>query len=354
MPSSSTYSVIQTNPAQTHQAHDNTHEAWDRNLTPEKFHEREDRLDNCEFARDNLKTYALIRADNPETLDLLSHLEVFIRPALVRFPQNPGQVERVKAASVASVFTPSKYRQNGYAKQLLLGVLDTLRNQGIVVSNLYSDVGPELYSRLGWRVYSPEHLQIEVGQRNIALSDINLKPQPIKNELLGKIVQRDCELLEKEFTSNAQLGHRKPAVLLLPTEPVYHWFWERSNFYATEVESQPKISKLGVYLPGTPYFAIWYPDYLEKSLVVLRIRLPKDDPNAIFEAFMHHAKEEAIAHKLTHVVIWNLDHNVWKGRYDQEPGINWITRTGALSSMAWIPDLSQEVEWYNNEKFCWV
>ncbi|KAK9667540.1 hypothetical protein K7432_017721 [Basidiobolus ranarum] len=173
-------------------------------------------------------------------------------------------------------------------------------------------------------------------------------------DVLTRVVQQDCELLEKEFELDTPLTFENPQVLLLPTEPAYHWFWERSNFHAVEVENKATISRLGAYVPDTPYFVTWYPDYLEKLLVILRIRLPDDEPNAIFEGFMRLAHEEARNNALPQVVIWNLDNKELQQHYGEEKGFAWVTRTRTLSSMAWLPDLNRTVDWYHNEKFCWA
>ena len=60
--------------------------------------------------------------------------------------------EICKIAGVGAVFTPASFRSKGYARQMLESVLDQLRESGCDLVMLFSDIGPEFYARLNFRV----------------------------------------------------------------------------------------------------------------------------------------------------------------------------------------------------------
>lgn len=72
-------------------------------------------------------------------------------------------MHRGKHISVASVYVESLYRGKGYASTMLTLLQQLARKSGnYTFSDLYSDVKPTIYSRLGWKEYPAPSVAVHV------------------------------------------------------------------------------------------------------------------------------------------------------------------------------------------------
>ncbi|KAJ1954086.1 hypothetical protein GGI12_005872, partial [Dipsacomyces acuminosporus] len=140
---------------------ENAYDEWGKGaMSTDDFYARERLLAAQDFAKQGLTVWAAVPASAPDTLELLAHLEAFERPAVVRQPDEQG-VHAVSCFSIGTVFCPRERRGNGHASALLKAIVTELRTRG-ALSNLYSDIGTELYSRYGWRLDSPVTVELPV------------------------------------------------------------------------------------------------------------------------------------------------------------------------------------------------
>jgi len=117
----------------------------------------------------------LVLAD--ELGDIFSSCKIYYHQARV-------DSELFKLAGVGAVFTPAAFRGKGYAQQMLEHILDELRESGYDLVMLFSDIGPEYYTRLDFRLirkYDPVY------------SFLNLPPPPPAVEVYEYLPE---ELLE--------------------------------------------------------------------------------------------------------------------------------------------------------------
>lgn len=81
--------------------------------------------------------------------------------------------ELCRLAGIGAVFTPAAFRSKGYAQQMLEHLLDELGKAGYDLVMLFSDIGPEYYARLDFRLvrkYDPVY----------AFSNLPPKPPPVE------------------------------------------------------------------------------------------------------------------------------------------------------------------------------
>lgn len=86
---------------------------------------------------------------------VLSDRELTLYSSLIvyRFPTEP-----FPSIGIGSLATRPEKRKQGYAAELLRGVLARFEEQGVTRAYLYSDIAPAYYERLGFEPL-PEHLQ---------------------------------------------------------------------------------------------------------------------------------------------------------------------------------------------------
>ncbi|CAG8812888.1 1801_t:CDS:1, partial [Racocetra fulgida] len=83
-----------------------------------------------------------------------------------------GQVQEATGYSIAAVFTPPQYRHKGYGSTMMKLLSDKLRfDFKAEFSFLYSAIGPEFYSRLGWKAYPLKEAIFKVDNNFTTLSE---------------------------------------------------------------------------------------------------------------------------------------------------------------------------------------
>lgn len=96
-----------------------------------------------------------------------------------------GELVQGTCFAIASVFTPNAHRRRGYAAKMLSLLLQELKSRkGAVASTLYSDIGPNYYSKIGWEAHPSVSLVL----------DLNPSIPPVT------LLSPDCKLLDLAST----------------------------------------------------------------------------------------------------------------------------------------------------------
>ncbi|CAK4114068.1 unnamed protein product [Aphanomyces euteiches] len=327
--------LVPSSPAQQLEADKHAHSTWGApQLTLEQFLTRERELSASDFAKETLTSYVLVPESEPDTLDILCYVEIFKRPCLYG-----GKI--VTSYSIGSVYTPAQHRKKGYASLLLQHVDKIIQAQdGSIVSNLYSDIGPTFYAAKGWTVHSSDELVFPL---SLSLpppsTDVYLRPIDSK-EILAQVCRDDLAHMQALSTPST--------VYFVLTPSCVEWFQVRSHFYARTLAGLPHVPKsVGIVAtndqnPLTNYM-LWTHDYKYNILMILRCRVEE----AAFPAFINAAVAEAKQWSLETVCIWNPA--PWMA---QAYAAYLEKRTDSLPSLKIHPE--KEVTWLANEKYCWV
>ncbi|KAJ3088385.1 hypothetical protein HK102_008866 [Quaeritorhiza haematococci] len=392
------------NDDQVLQARRNNYAEWgvSANLTIDRYLEREQHLANRDFAKDGLITWILVPAKDATGFEpgtILSACETYRRPALVTL--GDGQVHKVRCFSVASVFTPAKYRGHGYAGTMMKLLLELLRTQlrvdeGVWASNLYSDIGPVYYNRLGWKVYPAIAASISVkGEQapywtsrtggglapppdNPAHEDV----VPVTVEQLLPIASYDTGEIHKMLETRT-----KPTLVLQPTSEAIDWLFSRGQFYCRQMKLGRDVTACGARLAAntTPSsastsahsplgispsgfgqfdftakelfgsFILWMHDFPENKLVILRFRAA--DSVAV-KALLGAAVREAKEWNLDKVILWDPDMEGVLAPHKDHFVVE--ERKSSLPSLAYFGDRQHqnegafELDWCLKEKYGWV
>jgi hypothetical protein len=73
---------------------------------------------------------------------------------------------RVSGLGVGAVFTPESQRGHGHAAAIVKALEDQARGDGAEVSLLFSEIGPQYYTRLGYTQIPLQTVEVEVGQKD--------------------------------------------------------------------------------------------------------------------------------------------------------------------------------------------
>lgn len=184
-----------------------TYASWGGGLSLEQYLDRERRLWRQAFARRGMRRWILREG----AADLAS-CETYLVPVRVGTQLGVGH-------GVASVFTEERLRGRGLAAELLSRVHDVLRGEGAVCAYLMSEIGPQLYGRLGYVVRPP------LLRRYAAAGPSEAVPAALEwfgaDDVAGLVARRYA----------AAPLHRRQLVLQLTAEQLL-WHVERGWIYA--------------------------------------------------------------------------------------------------------------------------
>ncbi|KAG0337355.1 hypothetical protein BG004_007676 [Podila humilis] len=357
--------LIQTSsPAIIRQTWANNKEEWGKDMDDETYFAREIVLATQEFTRDNkLQVWVLVpKTFNPDNDDkdldlslILSAVETFHRPGIVASKQQG--VRDVASISVASVFTPARYRGHGYGShmmQLLWSQIERMKD--VEFTFLYSDVGPVFYARIGWEPKCSDEMVIPT---EYALSRFESKTQlaleTITDSNLNDLVARDAELLRETLKTRIDAFPENSSVVLAAVTPeptCLRWLLARSQFMAERiVKLEDNITSLGAQIRGTNSFVLWHQHLLKSQLFIVRWNLDLADgvdEADVARALIGAALAEAKKWKLAKVVIWNPERSL-----GDILGLDIVHRSDAIPSIGLTVSLPNQtsVEWVVNEKY---
>ncbi|KAJ3303246.1 hypothetical protein HDV03_004073 [Kappamyces sp. JEL0829] len=158
-----------------------------------------------------------------------------------------GKVMHGSTWAIASVFTPKDKRGRGYATAMLTALLATIKRQeGVLASTLYSDIGPTYYAKLGWALFPSTSLVLHstaarqhlVGNRP-AGSDHPLQTRLISQAELGDLLEGHARAIQTEYESH----QHQDSFCILPSRQAQDWLLARSAFYLEHLVSDSLSGK---------------------------------------------------------------------------------------------------------------
>jgi GNAT superfamily N-acetyltransferase len=252
-----------------------TYSEWGKLLTPEGYAARELRLRAHPWARADMRTWLLC----DEAGDVLASCETFRTDSFLRAPD--GALIPGDSFAIASVFTEERLRGRGYATRLMdLLAAELERQPRAHAALLFSDVGPRIYARSGYR--------------ELPAWDWHLSPAP------GAPGESVDVLLGEKDVVRGLTRMRRPEVpfFFWPTPAQIDWHLERGRIY---------VEHLGCSLPQSCGAAVGESTALwglvgrsaELTVLMLDARSP-GEATALLEA----ARREASRSGLSRVVLW--------------------------------------------------
>ncbi|MDC0710124.1 N-acetyltransferase [Stigmatella sp. ncwal1] len=252
-----------------------TYSAWGPPLTPPGYAAREQRLRAHPWAHAEMRTWLLCK----EAGEVLASCETFRTRSFLR--AEDGTRVAGDSFAIASVFTEERLRGRGYATQLMDLLLPELRlAPEAQAALLFSDVGPSIYRRSGYR---------ELSAWNWALAPEPGEPGDLVDRLLGETE------LDKAL---ARTHPPEQPFLLWPTAAQADWHLERERIYSKEL-GRPRPEACGATIGSST--ALWA--MVGKSGVLVLLWLDartQEDASALLGA----ARRVAYRAGLSRVEVW--------------------------------------------------
>ncbi|KAK7444943.1 hypothetical protein Landi51_08301 [Colletotrichum acutatum] len=180
-----------------------------------------------------MTTWVLVDKNRlPNQRDILCSCETFRKRCLVS-DNSMGNTTEGIVHGIVSVFCPGNFRGRGYAarhmKELATVLRDWQPEDGMVVGSvLYSDVGKEYYTRLGWTpnpvsghlVLPPARMEIPAGSR------------PIFESELESLCLRDQAVMRNDMATPSASRKR---VVILPDLDHMLWHVHKEDFATKQI-----------------------------------------------------------------------------------------------------------------------
>ena len=134
---------------------DLTYPVWHEGLTRRGYAQWNAGQLRTPWARERLQRVALVDADG----DLLATVKRYRFD--VRMNGRDGWM-----CGLGAVFTPPDRRGHGHATTLIEQVLDQAKQDGALVAGLFSEIGPEFYSRLGFLPIPLDEVTVHIARHD--------------------------------------------------------------------------------------------------------------------------------------------------------------------------------------------
>lgn len=307
-------------------------------IKPAKLQVRERELTETSLLSDGgIRFWILYESDSPTPL---CACETFNRKkGLVKAPG--CELREVPVIGVASVFTSAQNRGKGYAGLLMRLLANKIReltgNRGFSV--LYSDVGPIFYAKNGgWETYDADTLVVpsdKVFPRETAVELLTLESA---HEWIGK----DVKALRDEFSGE----EGQTLIQMIPQQSELEWATVRDHHSAQflNLEISEFVGARVFDEKGWGYI-LWFHQWKESSLTVLRLREPRSNPALV--GLIEAALSEARRSKMQKLTIWSPSN-----RLEKVVGIQKTQRKSALPGLLYMGD-ETPVKWRSIEKISW-
>ena len=378
LPSVLSPSLILTHPSHDEQIRTWTHNhpSWGPSYTVQTYIEREQHLLTAPLARDGgisqwiLTDSAVPKAERP----VLSSCETLRKRALVR--HRDGQVHDVWAHGIASVFTYSEFRRQGYANRMLSLLGDMLAKEEAdttgeaTFSVLFSDIGKTYYAALGWMPYESSHLFFPV-KPTTAPAEPSGPVKPIFDADLPSITQHDEHLLRKKLSS-APADPAKTRVAIIPDLDTLQWHLARQTFMSNHLFGKAPTVHGAIYTPpADPNARVWGywacdqsggKEHPEKNTLNFLRFVVEDDSisdeelSRAIRSIVGVAQTEAKEWLCSNITMWNPDERTKKLVVDMmDFEAQYVVReSDSIPSLRWLGDDDvANVEWVANEKYEW-
>ncbi|HEX2574658.1 MAG TPA: N-acetyltransferase [Polyangia bacterium] len=248
-----------------------SYDAWGTPLEPDDWVERERRLRAHVWAQEALTSY-LLKGDDGEVLASCEAYRV-----QSRFRGVPGW-----SFAIASVYTESRLRGQGHASTMMRLLNEEFMRiePRLQAATLYSDVGPRIYERAGYR----------------ATSGLDLVFQPAAGDPAAAVDRliRAQDL----WTEHARVPQPDAEFLIFPSANECDWHLERERIYA-QFLGRPALPTAGARAGDGTIF--WMANHRDGKLKVLLLSAARgEEARALMTA------AQRIAHQvgLSAVQLW--------------------------------------------------
>ncbi|KAI9921544.1 hypothetical protein PsorP6_002537 [Peronosclerospora sorghi] len=318
------------------------YEEWGAPMLDLQQYQRKEELQRAtSFSRRGSIFWALVE-DSKDSNDfnhvveqpvLYCHCESHRFDCVVR--RSSGDIEQGYSHHIGSVFTLPEYRNRGLAKIFMQEVARQLKKlPRALVSILYSDIGPNFYDKLGWKLH-PSKMAIlnVVSSRSISIenkSGEEIVPLNLDTNL-EKLLQHDNERLISELASEKY--ECQEAFVVLPTRDSIEWQFCIGEYFAQIRGYKDTPTRCGVKINKNA-FILWCHNLKESTLYVVRSRFPEacEQSTTITCQLLNEALSEANKFNLEKIAIWvpaKCLHDPGVQRYFE---INFVDRESSLSS----------------------
>lgn len=367
-----------------------TADAWKDSLTTPLYILESAYLMTVPLAQDGgMTTWVLVDKDRPPNKrDIFCSCETFRKRCIVS--DSTGNVTEGIVHGIASVFCPEKFRGRSYAARHMKELATVLRgwqaeNGKVIGSVLYSDIGKEYYTRLGWTP-NPVNGHLVLSP---AMMEIPATSRPVFESELESLCLRDQATIQSDMATPS--ASRKRVVILPDLD---HMLWHiRKEDFATKYIFGKKAVMRGTIagVPGKQVWAIWVRRYYrhpddhsikgaddKNVLYILRLVAEGDETAnkpregnfttpmegyaeqaAALRAVMQAAQAEAADWRLDQVQLWDPSPMV-KSLLDQSDldAVHVERQSHSIASLLWFEDgerLGPEDApiLINNEHYAW-
>ena len=359
--------------------HINLH-AWRGALSPAQYIEREVYLERQPLVSEGKITFWILTlrkntySDGDSPRPILASCETLLKDAYVA---QDGQLERVLAHGIGSVYCRPEYRGKGYASRMMselgtrLGKLAWQQPKGSSrghFSILYSDIGQHFYAKHGWKPMSSTHItlrNVDQGAYDEARKQLGLPAvEDLRTSDLEPICQTAIKQVESDLvTQSSKDAEKRPHVAICPDYKHMTWHFAREDFVAGALHnSYPEIK--GAIDRATGCAVIWcrvFKDTPElNELDILKIVVPppsENKPNldASVAALLLRAQLEAkLWNMQAGVEVWSPESHTLRAAkiLAVEEDVEIITRKDEhICSLRW--EGAGQVEWLSNERYAW-
>ncbi|CAG8623070.1 5595_t:CDS:2 [Cetraspora pellucida] len=357
--------LVEATPEQARMTNRNSYMSWGYPmLTIDEYIKLEEILANIEFASENLKVWILtsrkyISSSDTEPI-IFSQCETYKRKALITL--SSGQIQEEICYCITALFTPPQYRHKGYASKVIELLNDKFKFEyKSKFSYLYSEIGPNFYTRLGWKPFSHKEIRFNVDNKYLAPLENSELIIAINNSNLENVVNKDCELIKNDHKKL-----NKKSIVILPTKPAFDWLFQKTKLYSKFITDDKDSRLFGAIILNKnnnssnenfndellTNFIIWNHDFKDNRLFIIRFR--SDSPYKT-RLLIQQAMQEASKFQLKQIILWNPDLNLFNiskslNIFDGEV----YERTESLPYLKWYEDDDDNVDWVLIEKYSWI
>ncbi|KAL2208031.1 hypothetical protein CC79DRAFT_1333847 [Sarocladium strictum] len=334
--------------------------SWASPLSIDDYVGRETALSQTALSANGGTKYFILHHKDDHNA-ILSACEVTTKEVIVA---DASGARIVEGYAIASVFTAPEYRGHGLAKHLLIQVRETM-DKTAEFGALYSDIGREFYTKLGWKDFSSQQVIFQL--------DKSFKPTESENTT--PLADGDVEMLCKKdvlrlmhkfgIGQSAVREDGKTRVAFLPSYTQFAWQFTRDSFFAKALRGIEKVERRGARTNDGKNWIIWDHDLREPKLKIMRIYISEnqttEERTVAVKQLLQAALAEASAWELPKIGVWSPGKEVSQAAVDiwQEVGSSLSVGFESRSADS-IPSLRVkgdqdvgEIVWEENEYYAW-
>ncbi|KAK3355335.1 hypothetical protein B0H65DRAFT_44329 [Neurospora tetraspora] len=339
--------------------------AWARPMSIETYVAREIHLSEQELTKDGSCKYWVLHLKGYPR-QIIASCETTRKKVLI---SENGVSREGYGYGIASVYTNPDYRRQGMAATLLRHVQKAM-DRDSDLSVLYSDIGRQYYSNLGWHVFPSEEVTLTYippastsGNEAPALQ--HTQPDSIRYlrlEELRTLCEVDELHLSARFDRFPTDGKRH--VAFLPSFAQMSWQVARAEFVAGKLLNGKAPENVGAITSHGRAWIYWDHDWKSKKLKVLKIVtvLESTQQQRIHDirVLVEAALVEATTWGLETVLLWNPDEETALGckavgdAHPHDLDVVFDERIDdSIPSLRWAGGKHTDTVWEDNYYYGW-